>query len=94
MYYQANVVKYQPTDNIINGVYITMAELVDIKEQAQKIIDEIGIKVSYLSEEAAQKVIAWKSTLDTETRREVRNQWIWISCVAFLVGLAIGWFML
>lgn len=60
------------------------------KAQAQEIIDQLGVKVNYLSEEAAKKVVDWKATQDTATRREVRKYWSIIACVAFLVGIGVG----
>lgn len=67
-----------------------MADQQSFKDQAQKIIDELGLKVNYLSEEAAKKVVEWKATVDTDTRREVRKYWIGLTVIAFLLGYSVA----
>lgn len=67
-----------------------MADQQSFKDQAQKIIDELGLKVNYLSEETAKKVVEWKATVDTDTRREVRKYWIGLTVIAFLLGYAVA----
>ena len=52
---------------------------------------DLGIKVTTLTDEGAQKIQEWKDSLNTDTRREVRKYWMIISGVAFVVGLLIGW---
>ena len=41
--------------------------------------------------EIVEKVDAYKATLDTETRRELRKVWGAISALCFVVGYLMGW---
>lgn len=73
-----------------NDMHQIKEKVESLKDDAQKIIDELGVKVTYLSEETAKKVVEWKSNLDTTTRREVRKYWIGVSIVTFLLGYGLA----
>lgn len=61
------------------------------KTELRSWLYNLGIKVTTLTDEGAQKIQEWKDSLDTDTRREVRKYWMIISGITFLVGLFIGW---
>ena len=63
------------------------------KEEAKAFLDKIGVKVGEITDDIAEKVEAYKATLDTETRRTVRTFWIGVSIVAFAAGVAVGHFL-
>ncbi len=63
-----------------------MAELEKVKE----IIEKIGLKAEEINDEIVEKVDAYKATLDTETRRELRKVWGAISAICFVVGYFVG----
>lgn len=63
----------------------------ELKEQAQQILDACGVKLDELTDEMAQKIVEWKASMDTETRRATRRVWIIITGIGVLVGLGIGY---
>ena len=60
------------------------------KEEAKELLDKLGVKVSEISGDVLEKVEAYKSELDTETRRKVRSFWVVITGVGIVVGIGIG----
>ena len=60
------------------------------KEEAKELLDKLGVKVSEISDAVLEKVEAYKSELDTETRRKVRSFWVVITGVGIVVGIGIG----
>lgn len=64
-----------------------MADLNKVKE----IVEKIGLKAEEINDEIVEKVDAYKATLDTETRRELRKVWGGISVACFVLGYLIGW---
>ena len=50
-----------------------MADMEKIKE----IVETIGLKAEEINDEIVEKVEAYKATLDTKTRRELRKVWGW-----------------
>ena len=60
------------------------------KNKVQEIIEKIGLKAEEINDEIVEKVEAYKSTLDTETRRELRKSWIVICVICFVVGYFVG----
>lgn len=60
------------------------------KEEAKELLDKLGVKVSEISDDVLEKVEAYKSDLDTETRRKVRSFWVVITGVGIVVGIGIG----
>ena len=66
-----------------------MADLNKVKE----IVETIGLKAEEINDEIVEKVEAYKATLDTETRRELRKVWGAISAICFVLGYFVGsWF--
>lgn len=66
-----------------------MADMNKVKE----IVEKIGLKAEEINDEIVEKVEAYKATLDTETRRELRKVWGVISAVCFVLGYFVGsWF--
>ena len=63
-----------------------MAETSKVKE----IIEKIGLKAEEINDEIVEKVDAYKATLDTETRRELRKSWSVICVICFVIGYFIG----
>ena len=60
------------------------------KEEAKELLDKLGVKVSEISDDVLERVEAYKSELDTETRRKVRSFWVVITGVGIVVGIGIG----
>lgn len=61
-----------------------------IKEEAKEILDNVGVKLDEITDEAAEKVAEWKASLETETRRKVRKVWAFIAVLAFVIGVGVG----
>ena len=64
-----------------------MADLEKVKE----IVETIGLKAEEINDEIIAKVEAYKATLDTKTRRELRKVWGVISAICFVAGYLMGW---
>ena len=64
-----------------------MADLEKVKE----IVETIGLKAEEINDEIVEKVEAYKATLDTKTRRELRKVWGVISALCFVLGYLMGW---
>lgn len=60
------------------------------KDETKELLDKLGVKVTEVTEEIAEKVAEYKAGLDTETRRTVRKFWIAVAVVAFVVGCGVG----
>ena len=60
------------------------------KEEAKELLEKLGVKVAEISDDVLEKVEAYKSELDTETRRKVRSFWVVITGVGIVVGIGIG----
>lgn len=60
------------------------------KEEAKELLEKLGVKVAEISDDVLEKVEAYKSELDTETRRKVRSVWMVITGVGIVVGIGIG----
>ncbi len=60
------------------------------KNKVQEIIEKIGLKAEEINDEIVEKVDAYKATLDTETRRELRKSWSVICAICFVVGCFVG----
>ena len=58
--------------------------------KVQEIIEKIGLKAEEINDEIVEKVDAYKATLDTETRRELRKVWGAISAICFVAGYFVG----
>ena len=66
---------------------VIMADLEKVKE----IVETIGLKAEEINDEIVEKVEAYKATLDTKTRRELRKVWGAISALCFALGYLMGW---
>ena len=64
-----------------------MANLEKVKEN----VETIGLKAEEINDEIIEKVEAYKATLDTKTRRELRKVWGVISAICFVAGYLMGW---
>ena len=60
------------------------------KNKVQEIIEKIGLKAEEINDEIVEKVEAYKTGLDTETRRELRKSWSVICVICLVVGYFIG----
>lgn len=61
------------------------------KTELRSWLYNLGIKVTTLTDEGAQKIQKWKDSFDTDIRKEIRKYWMIVSGITFLVGLFIGW---
>lgn len=61
------------------------------KDEIKDFLDKIGVKVGEITDDIAEKVEAYKATLDTETRRTVRKFWAVVSVLAFALGVGVGY---
>ena len=64
-----------------------MADLEKVKE----IVETIGLKAEEINDEIVEKIEAYKASLDTKTRRELRKVWGAISALCFVLGYLMGW---
>lgn len=60
------------------------------KTEAKTFLEQLGVKVSEITDDVIAKVENAKAQLDTETRRKVRTFW---GPVGFVVGLVAGYFL-
>ena len=60
------------------------------KEEAKALLEKFGVKVGEITDDIAAEVAEWKAGLDTETRRAVRQYWITISVITFVLGCGVG----
>ena len=61
-----------------------------IKLEAKRILDSLGVKLEEITDDIAAEVAGWKAGLDTETRRAVRPYWITIAVITFVLGCGVG----
>lgn len=59
-------------------------------DELKKALEDLGDEAEAKAKELYQKMQEEKTELDTETRREVRKAWAFISVVTFLLGLGVG----
>ena len=62
------------------------------KTEAKTFLEQLGVKVSEITDDVIAKVENAKAQLDTETRRKVRAFWIGVTAVGIVLGIAAGWF--
>lgn len=60
------------------------------KTEAKTFLEQLGVKVSEITDDVIAKVENAKAQLATETRRKVRTFW---GPVGFVVGLVAGYFL-
>lgn len=61
------------------------------KTEAKTFLEQLGVKVSEITDDVIAKVENAKAQLDTETRRKVRAFWIGVTAVGIVLGIAAGW---
>lgn len=61
-----------------------------IKLEAKRILDSLGVKLEEITDDIAQEIVDWKTGLDTETRRQCRAFWLIVAVVSFVAGIGIG----
>ena len=60
------------------------------KSDLQSLLKKFGIRSEELADELYAKLEDEKAQLDTDTRRTVRVFWVFVSAVAFAVGVFVG----
>ena len=60
------------------------------KQELQTLLKDFGTKGKQVADELYAKLEDEKAQLDTDTRRNVRVFWVFVSAVAFAVGVFVG----
>ena len=60
------------------------------KQELQTLLKDFGSKGKQVADELYAKLEDEKAQLDTDTRRTVRVFWVFVSAVAFAVGVFVG----
>lgn len=60
------------------------------KQEIEVQLKEFGTKGKKIAAEIYEKIETEKTTLDTETRRKVREFWIFVSALAFVIGFSLA----
>ena len=60
------------------------------KEEAKKLLDKLGVRVSEVTDEIVANVQAYKDELDAETRRKTRLVWGIVAVVCSVVSFCAG----
>lgn len=60
------------------------------KQELQTLLKDFGTKGKQVADELYAKLEDEKAQLDTDTRRTVRVFWVFVSAVAFSVGVFVG----
>lgn len=60
------------------------------KQELQALLKDFGAKGKQVADELYAKLEDEKAQLDTDTRRTVRVFWVFVSAVAFAVGVFVG----
>ena len=63
------------------------------KQELESLLKDFGSKGKQVATKIYDKMEEEKAELDTGTRRTVRTFWIFVSAVAFAVGVAVGYFL-
>ena len=61
-----------------------------IKLEAKRILDSLGVKLDEITDDIAQEIVDWKESMDTETRRKMRTVWACITLIGIGLGICIG----
>lgn len=61
-----------------------------IKLEAKRVLDSLGVKLDEITDDIAQEIVDWKESMDTETRRQCRAFWLIVVAISFLAGIGIG----
>ena len=60
------------------------------KSDLQSLLKKFGIRSEELADKVYAKLEEEKAELDTETRRKVRQFWIGVSALTFVIGFALA----
>ena len=63
------------------------------KEEAKKLLDKLGVRVSEVTDEIVANVQAYKDELDGETRRKTRLFWGIVAVVCSVVSFCTGYYI-
>ena len=63
------------------------------KEEAKKLLDKLGVRVSEVTDEIVANVQAYKDELDGETRRKTRLFWGIVAVVCSVVSFCAGYYI-
>lgn len=63
------------------------------KEEAKKLLDKLGVRVSEVTDEIVANVQAYKDELDGETRRKTRLFWGFVAVVCSVVSFCAGYYI-
>ena len=63
------------------------------KEEAKKLLDKLGVRVSEVTDEIVANVQAYKDELDAETRRKTRLFWAIVAAVCSAVSFGVGYML-
>ena len=61
-----------------------------IKLEAKRILDSLGVKLEEITDDIAQEIVGWKESMDTETRRQCRAFWLIVVAVVGVACLGLG----
>lgn len=61
-----------------------------IKLEAKRILDSLGVKLDEITDDIAQEIVDWKESMDTETRRQCRAFWLIVVAVVGVACLGLG----
>ena len=63
------------------------------KEEAKKLLDKLGVRVSEVTDEIVANVQAYKDELDAETRRKTRLFWGIVAVVCSVASFCAGYYI-
>ena len=67
------------------------------KDDIRQVLEKMGVKADAVADAVVarleQKIENEKVMLDKETRREVRQFWIFVSALCFCLGVVVGSFL-
>ena len=81
-----------PSKHVICCAFLFYLGIEMTKTEAKTFLEQLGVKVSEITDDVIAKVENAKAQLDTETRRKVRAFWIGVTAVGIVLGIAAGWF--
>ena len=82
-----------PSKHVICCAFLFYLGIEMTKTEAKTFLEQLGVKVSEITDDVIAKVENAKAQLDTETRRKVRSFWIGCTVVGVALGGAAGWYL-
>lgn len=61
-----------------------------IKLEAKRILDSLDVKLEEITDDIAQKIMDWKESMDTETRRQCSAFRLIVAAVGGVACLGLG----